>query len=120
MEELTVKYCSVPACRTLVPRGRGRCADHERPAWGTGASERLRVRGRTLQRLRADLFRRHPLCVLCLAKQPQRVSAATIRDHVIPLAEGGSDEETNVQAICAQCHQQKTERESQRGKQRAI
>jgi 5-methylcytosine-specific restriction protein A len=52
--------------------------------------------------------------------QPQRVSAATIRDHVVPLAEGGRDEETNVQAICMDCHREKTERESQRGKQRAL
>ena len=112
-----MKYCSVPACRTLVHTGR--CATHARPAWrdDTGSGP-PRVRGRELQRRRASLFTRSPLCVLCLAKQ--RLSAATIRDHVVPLAEGGTDEETNVQAICVDCHTEKTQREALRGKARAL
>ena len=114
-----MQYCSVPTCRVLVHHGR--CAAHARPAWRSEASpEAPRVRGRALQRLRADLFSRHPLCVLCLALRPQRVSAATIRDHIVPLGEGGRDDESNVQAICADCHRAKTEREAQRGKQRAL
>jgi 5-methylcytosine-specific restriction protein A len=43
---------------------------------------------------------------------------ATIRDHVIPLTEGGLDEEANIQAICAACHTAKTVREATRGRAR--
>lgn len=67
--------------------------------------------------MREDLFRRHPLCEPC--EQQGRVSLATIRDHRIPLEEGGLDDETNEQAICKSCHKAKTAAESQRGISRA-
>jgi 5-methylcytosine-specific restriction protein A len=63
--------------------------------------------------MRARLFQEHPLCVLCLPKG--LVRASSIRDHVIPLAEGGLDDETNEQAICADCNAVKTAAESARG-----
>ena len=44
---------------------------------------------------------------------------ATIRDHVIPLAEGGLEQEDNIQALCRPCHQAKTEQEQKRGVKRA-
>ena len=72
-----------------------------------------RVTGRKLQHLRQRLFDKHPLCVLCLAKG--RTAVATIRDHVVPLAEGGPDTEENTQAICVECHEVKTAEESKRG-----
>jgi len=72
-----------------------------------------RVRGRPLQRARARLFEHEPLCVRCQAAG--RVVPATIRDHVVPLAEGGADLETNVQGLCAACHDAKTQLEARRG-----
>ena len=71
------------------------------------------MRGRKLQRLRNQLFDKQPLCVLCLLKG--RTTVATIRDHVVPLAEGGLDDETNTQPICEECHELKTAEESKRG-----
>jgi 5-methylcytosine-specific restriction protein A len=67
--------------------------------------------------MRARLFAAHPWCVRCLADGRQ--TRATIRDHVINLAEGGLDDETNEQAICDACHLKKTEKESQRGVKRS-
>ena len=75
-----------------------------------------RMRGRKLQRAREQLFDRSPLCVLCQAQG--RIRMATIRDHVIPLEEGGRDDDTNVQAICEPCHDTKTKAEATRGMQR--
>jgi 5-methylcytosine-specific restriction enzyme A len=43
------------------------------------------------------------------------VEVATIRDHIVPLAEGGTDDDLNSQPLCAACHRRKTERESARG-----
>ena len=95
--------------------GRLHCTEHSgTKPWNQ--PEAPRVRGRELQRRRTRLFQRSPLCVLCLAKGITR--AATIRDHVVPLAEGGSDDETNEQAICLECHAFKTQQESQRGRLR--
>jgi 5-methylcytosine-specific restriction protein A len=75
-----------------------------------------RIRGRQLQRLRARLFREHPWCVHCLESGLK--TRATIRDHIVPLGEGGPDEETNTQALCAACSKVKTEAESARGVRR--
>jgi 5-methylcytosine-specific restriction protein A len=61
-----------------------------------------------LQQVRARLFRAQPMCVRC------HVEVATIRDHIIPLCDGGLDVETNTQALCATCHDAKTEAESKR------
>jgi len=75
-----------------------------------------RIRGRALQRLRARLFARHPWCQLC----PKRGThnRATIRDHIIPLGEGGRDDESNTQALCQACSDLKTRDESARGVRR--
>jgi 5-methylcytosine-specific restriction protein A len=66
--------------------------------------------------MRARLFQRQPLCVTCL--QQGYTTVATIRDHVIPLAEGGRDDETNEQALCQRCSDVKTQQEAFRGRQR--
>lgn len=66
--------------------------------------------------MRAALFMRSPLCVHC--QQLGRVTLATQRDHVIPLAEGGADHQTNEQALCEPCHDIKSQAESLRGRQR--
>jgi len=102
--------CTVHGCPQLQP-----CPTHPPLAW-VGTHGTHRVRGRELQRRRAQLFRRTPLCVVCLEVGVQTI--ATIRDHIIPLAEGGQDIDTNTQALCQTCSDTKTQRESQRGRQR--
>ena len=76
------------------------------------------MRGRALQRRRAALFASEPLCRLCHAQG--RTTLATIRDHIIPLAEGGTENDpTNEQPLCQDCSDQKTREESARGVRRA-
>lgn len=101
------------ACRVC---GRLGCAEHAGRGWNR-VVEIPRMRGRRLQAARARLFAEHPLCVLCRAAG--RYTAATIRDHVVPLAEGGPDDDSNVQALCVDCSDAKTRRESARGVRRA-
>lgn len=75
-----------------------------------------RVRGRKLQRLRAELFQREPLCRRCAARSIVRI--ATQRDHIVALTNGGKDTEDNVQPLCDECHEAKTREDlGQRGKQ---
>lgn len=92
------------------------CQAHKRPAWGH-AQPVKRIRGRRLQQRRKALFDRDPLCARC--RLQGRVTLATIRDHVVPLAEGGKDDETNEQGLCQSCSDAKTAEESKRGQQRA-
>jgi 5-methylcytosine-specific restriction protein A len=104
--------CTHPKCPTL------NCTAHQVEAWRTRDRPQVtRVRGRALQRMRARLFSRQPWCVTCLTVG--RHTRATIRDHRIPLAEGGRDDETNEQALCAACSKTKSEAESKRGVRRS-
>lgn len=105
-----LKQCTWPGCNE---RQRGaRCPAHAVASWRTVGVQVERLRGRALQRARALLFARYPLCQLC----NRRLSE--IRDHVVPLAEGGQENESNVQAICAVCSMAKTAIESARGRKR--
>lgn len=88
--------------------GQPGCTVHRRVAWQP-AQPVTRIRGRRLQRLRYDLFRDHPFCALC------HTTVATIRDHIVPLAEGGQDIEANVQALCQACSDIKSAAEAKRG-----
>jgi len=86
------------ACATC---GRPGCLEHRR-------QRTLRTRGRRLQQLRYQLARTQPFCVRC------QVEVATIRDHIVPLWEGGPDVEANTQALCVECHNAKTADEAKR------
>lgn len=105
------RLCSVPKC------GRPNCQQHQPIAWRPRTTPAVpRIRGRRLQQLRAQLFARQPWCVEC--EKTSRRTPATIRDHVIPLAEGGRDDASNEQALCVRCSDAKTAIESQRGVRR--
>lgn len=109
------KPCTYPGCRELT--NTGRCEQHKRKAW-TGGKETPRMTGRKLQKFREILFNEQPLCVECL--KLDRVSVATIRDHIIPLAEGGEDIPENTQPLCQACSDAKTKEESKRGRRNAM
>lgn len=120
--------CPHPGCPSL------NCQLHAVPAWRTRrdvtgqlnsradrsrdvTGQVKRVRGRELQRRRKALFARNPWCVLCL--EEGKHTRATIRDHLLPLAEGGTEDERNIQGICDDHNQEKTRRESERGVRRS-
>ena len=54
------------------------------------------------QRLRKATLREQPLCRLCMAAG--RTEPACIVDHIKPLADGGTNESTNLQPLCKRCH----------------
>jgi 5-methylcytosine-specific restriction protein A len=69
---------------------------------------------RTWQRLRIMALRREPLCRHCKLKG--KYEFATEVDHIVPLAAGGENTFSNLQALCKSCHSRKTAREQARGK----
>lgn len=73
--------------------------------------------GRKLQEARRRLFSEKPLCERCT--ELGLVGLATQRDHRVPLAEGGADDDTNVQGLCADHHDEKSLGERLRGQRRA-
>lgn len=78
-------------------------------AWPT-TSRRSRGYGPEWDRLRKRILARDKhLCQPCLADG--HLTAAKQVDHVTPKAKGGTDDESNLQAICGPCHEAKTIRE---------
>jgi 5-methylcytosine-specific restriction protein A len=117
MSNAPPRPCSHPGCGVLVRDGSGRCPKHPKKAWAKPVNETKRITGRRLQAMRVELFTRKPLCEEC--ERLGRVTLATVRDHRIPLAEGGPDDTTNEQALCEPCHAVKTKAESARGVRRS-
>ena len=58
----------------------------------------------------ARWLRAHPLCCACEAAGIARVAEEP--DHVIPLALGGADDDSNYQSLCVECHRAKSKREA--------
>jgi 5-methylcytosine-specific restriction protein A len=48
---------------------------------------------------------------MCKLKSPPRHTIATIADHIIPRAKGGSGHISNLQSVCAECHDAKTRKD---------
>lgn len=68
-----------------------------------------RLRGRAGQQQRLRRLRQHPLCAEC---QKLGIARATDQiDHIVPLAQGGADDDDNVQGLCFEHHAEKTARE---------
>ena len=67
-------------------------------------ADRLRGRAAVIQRLRR--LQAEPLCRDCAAKG--RIRVANVPDHIVPLTHGGSDEDSNIRCLCADCHQART------------
>lgn len=65
-----------------------------------------RKRGRAGQKDRAEILEAEPLCRPC--RKAGRTTAATIVDHIMPLAWGGLDTKGNKQPICEPCHDEKS------------
>lgn len=76
--------------------------------------------GRPWRRKRAQVLKRDGyLCQCDECKAEGRLLLADEVDHVVPLAQGGTDDENNLRAINRRCHQRKTAREAARGRARA-
>ena len=54
-------------------------------------------------------------CGLCQeCKRQGRTTAGYPVDHIIALADGGTDDDENKQTLCQRCHDQKTAKEARR------
>jgi 5-methylcytosine-specific restriction protein A len=114
------KPCNYPGCGVLVHDGTSRCAKHpraERTASAAHVAPTKRIRGRKHQELRSRFLRNNPLCSGpdSQCQREGRTTEATVRDHRIPLAEGGTESPDNEQALCRDCHDIKSRGETLRG-----
>ena len=80
----------------------------------TGQLQR-RTRGRALQALRHRILTRDcGLCQACIARG--MVTVAVEMDHIVGIAKGGTDDDSNLQMLCLDCHADKSAADE--GKQR--
>lgn len=84
--------------------------------WASTSRESRQARGygRAHELMRARVLVEEPVCRICAAAG--RIAASTIADHITPKAEGGTDDRSNYQGVCAPCHRAKTAEEAARGR----
>jgi len=120
MPKVAPKPCKHPGCKALVRDGSSRCEAHK-VRDGTFADRNRGTRqqrgyGAAWERLRLVVLRRDAgLCQPCLSAG--RITLAVAVDHIKNKASGGTDDLTNLRAICKDCHDAKTaaERAAARG-----
>ena len=100
--------CGRPGCKELVDAGARYCARHK-PTRNYDASH-YDYRWRKLRTL---YIAKNPLCAEC--EKAGRLTPATEVHHIVAVADGGSDRDENLQALCKSCHSRKTAKESRFG-----
>lgn len=101
--------CRTVGCGHLQP-----CPVHRERAWvRPSRAAAVRTRGATWQRLVAEVIADEPVCYLCGAR------ASETADHVVPLAEGGTNDRSNLRGACRRCNRSKAARESAIARRRA-
>jgi 5-methylcytosine-specific restriction enzyme A len=103
--------CNRPGCPALTDTRF--CPDHKREHNrrfdATRGTTKQRGYAGTWPARRKRWLARQPLCAECERKG--EVVAATEVDHIVPKAQGGVDDESNLQSLCRACHSRKTARE---------
>ena len=114
MPQRAGRPCSYPGCPRIV-RGIPYCEEHARLAAKEYDAERPSAAARgynaNWRKLRAMYLRQHPLCEDPFEIHGARPPLAREVDHVMPLADGGTNAWDNLQALCKSCHSRKTARE---------
>lgn len=96
-----------------LPSPESYCPDCKPKAWATSTrKQRVTISGGAEQARRKRILKRDMgACHVC-----DQLGADQV-DHVIPLAEGGADEEWNLASIHAEpCHREKTAAEARRAR----
>ena len=83
------------AAKTLKPLG---WVDPEKRRPNSAA----RGYGSAWRKIHARVLEQHPVCVKCGEEPSDTV------DHIITKARSGTDDESNLQALCRECHSRKT------------
>lgn len=97
--------CQQPGCARLTDGLY--CAEHQRQAnyhynHYQREPETNKRYGRAWKRIRDRFIKAHPLCEEC--KKAGRLMPAEEVHHVIPISQGGTNDERNLMALCKACH----------------
>lgn len=107
MPQMPRPGCSYPGCCSTAVRGSSYCEEHRRlmnrryEKYGRNYDAHKRY-GRNWKRIRDAYIHRHPMCEECMAEG--RATLAEQVHHRIPLSEGGTNDFSNLESVCAACH----------------
>ena len=97
--------CGYPGCPELTERQY--CPAHEKVVssqynrYGRTPEMKCRYNG-AWPRVRRAFLAAHPLCEMCLREG--RTTAAEHVHHIIPLSDGGTNDDANLQSLCKRHH----------------
>jgi 5-methylcytosine-specific restriction protein A len=99
------KPCAYPGCPRLT--GGRYCEEHaKQEARRYNRYERdpetNKRYGRSWTKIRAVFLQSHPLCEMCKAEG--RLTPATLAHHKWKLTDGGTNDWSNLRALCSECH----------------
>ncbi len=106
--------CRHKGCAAITNDVSGYCDQHRQQHAGdgwrsyqSGKSRQERGYGRLWEIKRARILQRDKY--LCQNHRRQRIAkkAASV-DHIIPKAHGGTDDDSNLESLCWECHRAKT------------
>ena len=96
-----------------------------RKPWADKGSRQARGYGAAWDRLRKQILARdNYLCQACL--RAAKVTALCMKprdhavDHIKPKAQGGTDHPSNLESLCSDCHDTKTDRDEGRLRRREV
>ncbi len=100
--------CQFEGCPKRAVSGSAYCEEHkalmekhyEQFSRGYKANERY---GYKWKKIRTRYVHKHPLCEMCL-KQGRYVAVEEVH-HIVPLSEGGTNDESNLMSLCRSCHE---------------
>lgn len=109
--------CRHKGCAAITNDASGYCEQHRQQYAGdgwrnyqAGKSRQERGYGRPWEIIRKRVLQRDKY--LCQNHRRQNIAKkATSVDHIIPKAHGGTDDDSNLESLCWECHRAKTARE---------
>jgi len=101
--------CAFKGCPALTRETY--CPEHKPESWA-GRRGFEGYKGDWL-RIRAQVLKEEPVCRMC-GQEP----SVTV-DHIVPRARGGTDDRSNLQALCGDCRRAKDARDAAEGKRLA-
>lgn len=99
--------CRYRSCPQLTDSPSGYCPEHEKLQAKHydkhfRSPEHNKRYGYKWRKLRARFLNAHPLCEQCLLQG--RYTLATEVHHIKPLTDGGTNDLSNLMALCKPCH----------------
>ena len=103
------RHCAVPGCPGYAASGSTYCAEH-RKIHNRRDPVVAKHYNRRWEKISKLFLSKHPLCQQC--QSAGRLTPATETHHIKLVAEGGTDEDANLMALCKPCHSRFTYEET--------